>query len=94
MGDWRKGRKGLTKRERGIPYGYFKEIIPKLGFKVVKESPHFTMTSFLVRKTNKLLPKPLYEYKSYLIADKYFSKLMKWNYCYHPKNMREANCAG
>jgi SAM-dependent methyltransferase len=84
MGDWREARSGLTKRERGIPYGYFKRMIADLGFKVIRESPHFTMTSFLVRKTGKLLQKSIYEYKAYLLIDKYLSRLFRWNITYHP----------
>jgi len=38
MGDWRKPRKNLTKRERGIPLPIFEEIIHKTGFKVVKKT--------------------------------------------------------
>jgi len=34
MGDWRKPRTGLTKRERGIPIKIFEQIIEKSGFTV------------------------------------------------------------
>jgi SAM-dependent methyltransferase len=38
MGDWRKPRRGLTKRERGIPLKIFREIILKSGFRIERES--------------------------------------------------------
>jgi len=34
MGDWRRPRRGLTKRERGIPLEIFHEIIAKTGFRI------------------------------------------------------------
>lgn len=83
MGDWREVRTGLTKRERGIPFSYFKKIIPELGLKVIKVNYFFTLTSFLVRNTSKILRKPIYEYPLYLLADKYISKLLSWNIRYH-----------
>jgi len=41
MGDWRKTRKGLTKRERGIPLKIMKEIFQKTGFEIEKFSHCF-----------------------------------------------------
>ena len=37
MGDWRKPRVGLTKRERGIPLRLLREMIVNAGFKIVRE---------------------------------------------------------
>lgn len=50
MGDWRHPRRGLTKRERGIPLKIFREIISKSGFVTVKETPcMFSLMSRLSR---------------------------------------------
>ena len=38
MGDWRQPRRGLTKRERGIPLAIFRRIIANAGFTVLKET--------------------------------------------------------
>jgi SAM-dependent methyltransferase len=38
MGDWRKPRRGLTKRERGIPARALNEIIRKAGFTIRRRS--------------------------------------------------------
>ena len=48
MGDWRAPRRGLTKRERGIPLPIFRKIISAAGFTVEKETPcMFSLTSRL-----------------------------------------------
>ena len=39
MGDWRKPRRGLTKRERGIPLKIFRGIVLGAGFSITKEVP-------------------------------------------------------
>jgi SAM-dependent methyltransferase len=41
MGDWRKPRRGLTKRERGIPLALFREMIHSVGFEIVREAKCF-----------------------------------------------------
>jgi SAM-dependent methyltransferase len=38
MGDWSRPRRGLTKRERGIPFPLFREIIRDAGFEVEREA--------------------------------------------------------
>ncbi|MCL5068546.1 MAG: methyltransferase domain-containing protein [Thaumarchaeota archaeon] len=48
MGDWRKPRAGLTKRERGIPERILEEIILGSGLTIVKQSKcMFSLTSRL-----------------------------------------------
>ncbi|MBU3924009.1 MAG: class I SAM-dependent methyltransferase [Nanoarchaeota archaeon] len=37
MGDWRKHRRGITKHERGIPIGLFREMVSGAGLKVIQE---------------------------------------------------------
>lgn len=39
MGDWRKPRKGLTARERGIPVHIMEEAIAKAGLKILARTP-------------------------------------------------------
>jgi SAM-dependent methyltransferase len=46
MGDWRRPRRGLTKRERGIPLQIFRNIVQSAGFEVVRETQcMFSLTS-------------------------------------------------
>ena len=48
MGDWRRPRPGLTKRERGIPLEIFRHIVGDARFEVVRETRcMFSLTSFL-----------------------------------------------
>lgn len=80
MGDWTKPRKGLTKRERGIPFNILKEIVRNTGFKVKKES----LCVFPVLA--KLAPKiGVTAYNNYTITltDKILSKIFSWNIKYH-----------
>jgi len=37
LGDWRTVRRGLTKRERGIPLALFRDIIARAGLEIVSE---------------------------------------------------------
>ena len=83
MGDWRTARPGLTRHERGIPITHFRTLIQTLKFNLIKETLCFTMMPFLVRNTEKLLPKPLYAYRSYLWLDKVLSSLTTANLHYH-----------
>jgi SAM-dependent methyltransferase len=83
MGDWNFPRKGLTKRERGIPLKLFNEMISKIGFKVKSSSYCFALSSFLHRKIGHLLKKPIYAYLSYVYFDKIVSTLFAWNLRYH-----------
>lgn len=38
MGDWRRPRRGLTKRERGIPLAIFRHVVAEAGFDIQKET--------------------------------------------------------
>ncbi len=39
MGDWRQPRRGLTKRERGLPLQIFRRIVCETGFEIIRETP-------------------------------------------------------
>jgi len=82
MGDWTKDRPGLTKNERGIPVEIFDRLIQQNQLIVVNKAYCFTMTSVIVRVLN--VPNIL-KRKSYILFDKYLSKLFKWNVTYHPQ---------
>lgn len=84
MGDWTKPRKGLTKRERGIPRRLLKEAVSKAGFTIVRES----LCNFapLAKLSNAFGTHP---YNSELITqiDGMFSSLFGFNDRYHRKNL-------
>ncbi len=47
MGDWRQPRKGLTRRERGIPPQVLKDILHRAGFRIV--SAHYCFSPVAMR---------------------------------------------
>jgi SAM-dependent methyltransferase len=84
MGDWRKERKGLTKRERGIPLNIFRKIISDSGFEVISEKKCvFSLTSRL----QYFIKKPVYNSKIGLLLDRFFCMLFYWNNRYHTTNL-------
>jgi len=79
MGDWRKPRRGLTKRERGIPFEIMKNIILDCGFSIQKCSPYmFSFTS----KLNFLIKAP-FNSKIIVKLDAFLSNLFRFNQRYH-----------
>jgi hypothetical protein len=80
MGDWRKSRAALTKRERGIPAFLLDELIVKAGFRVVQRTEcMFPALAHIFLKCV-ILP-----YNSKLITrlDRIFSLLTRRNLLYH-----------
>src|SRR5712691_9854665 len=57
MGDWRLPRKGLTKRERGIPLHLLQEMITRAGFHIIRER----LCAFpLTRRLNDIRQAPVF----------------------------------
>ena len=83
MGDWRKIRQGLTKRERGIPINIFGRILPSAGFRIIHEKR--CMFSFLVR-LNYLMRRTIYSSTIALYVDDFFCFLFARANKYHPTN--------
>lgn len=83
MGDWRIARTGLTLNERGIPRKYLENIIHNLNFKIVKKHYYSCMTCFLSRLFG---GSDFFLSKTYLLIDKYLSKLFSFNIHYHETN--------
>ena len=86
MGDWTKPRKGLTKRERGIPLNILKEIVRHTGFKVKHES--LCVFPLLAKLANKI---GVAAYNNYAITltDTLLSKVFSWNIKYHRTKLHE-----
>jgi SAM-dependent methyltransferase len=89
MGDWTKARKGLTANERGIPLNKFMAIFTDLKAEIVHEGLCFCMTAFFQRSWEKISKTPIYTYKSYMLLDKYLSKLFSGNLHYHATKKME-----
>ena len=84
MGDWRKPRRGLTKRERGIPLTVFRQIIRSIGFEVVHEARcMFSLTSRL----GPFLRRPVWSDKLIAKVDALVCQLPIWSSAYHAKNV-------
>lgn len=83
MGDWTKPRVGLTMNERGIPLNTFRSIFKELNAEIIHEGLCFCMMSFFQRSFGKMLKRPIYTYKTYLVIDKWLSKLFSRNIHYH-----------
>lgn len=83
LGDWRKPRRGLTKRERGIPLKIFRQIIHSAGFEVVHEQKcMFSLTSRL----RYVFDGPVYNSRIAVLVDKVLCALPVWSDKYHPNN--------
>lgn len=84
MGDWRKPRRGLTKRERGIPLQVLREIVIQAGFQMHRESMcMFSLTSRL----NYVLRSPVYNSRFWTYVDAMLCRLPVWSNRYHPAHV-------
>jgi SAM-dependent methyltransferase len=88
MGDWTKPRKGLTANERGIPLNIFRDILARHPVKIINEGLCFTMTAFLQRIWIKFSKRPIFTFKSYVLLDKWLSKMFCLNLHYHATSKR------
>lgn len=83
MGDWRKERPYTTKNERGIPTAFFETIFKKHPIKVISKDFCMLPPDFFKRKLGKIFKGSVYNYRTYVLFDKYLSKLLKFNVKYH-----------
>ena len=77
MGDWRGERKGLTKRERGIPVNLLRKKLTGEGLKIVYEKKVVFPITRRISLNNRFL----------VMMDSLLSTMFSWNYNYHPKNI-------
>ncbi len=86
MGDWRRPRSGLTKRERGIPLEIFRSIILSSGLQIVRESNCvFSLTAHM----RVFLRSPVYNSRAVVLVDRLLCRLPLWSHRYHPTNLFE-----
>lgn len=96
MGDWRKPRTGLTKRERGLPLNVFRDIILSTGFTIVKEQ---RTDHRITRKFKNIyqgyFKKSIYNSIIAMKFDRFFSRYFHINKQYYPfKKYRGPGAAG
>lgn len=83
MGDWRKPRTGLTKRERGIPLPALRDFVKQAGFKVLRERKCvFSLTSRLKH----VVSGPVFNSLAVVALDALLSSLPIWPGVYHARN--------
>ncbi len=79
MGDWRKERRGLTLRERGIPLKIFNRIIEENNLKILSEKKVLFPSTRRIWDINDRFKRS----KSVIYFDKLLSKMFSWNNLYH-----------
>jgi SAM-dependent methyltransferase len=80
MGDWRRPRTGLTKRERGIPLRLLDQIIGNAGFTVIRRS----LYNFpLLQKVASKFGIASYNSSMLTMADAFVSQAFPWKLKYH-----------
>lgn len=83
MGDWRKPRCGLTRRERGIPLPLLRDFVEQAGFKVVRERKcMFSLTSRL----RHVVSGSVFNNAAVVALDALLSALPIWPKVYHARN--------
>ena len=83
MGDWRKPRSGLTKRERGIPLAVLRSFVEQSGFRVVSERKcMFSLTSRL----RHVVSGSVFNNTAVVALDAALSALPIWPKVYHARN--------
>jgi SAM-dependent methyltransferase len=86
MGDWRKPRRGLTKRERGIPLDILDNIVSDVGFSIKNRS----MCNYpLIPKIANKLGVAAYNNYPLTIADALLSQLFSYKIKYHRTKIYE-----
>lgn len=80
MGDWRRPRNGLTKRERGIPVQVFHEIIAKTKFRIRRQ--RFCIFPIVTRLANQVGVAP-FTSGALTALDSLVSAAFGWNDRYH-----------
>lgn len=84
MGDWRKPRLGLTKRERGIPLHTLRTIVQGAGLRIKRQSlcafPLTTRMFWMIRSG-------VYNSGIATKVDAMLSEAFAWNINYHPRNV-------
>lgn len=76
MGDWRKPRRGLTKRERGIPLNIFRNIVTSTGLQIVRETR--CMFSLMTRLSPLLQGKSVWTFSSIVKLDRIVCSIPVW----------------
>jgi SAM-dependent methyltransferase len=84
MGDWRRPRRGLTKRERGIPLPILTRIVQLAGLEI----RHQALCGFpLTTRVFGLLRPDVFNSRVAVEFDALLSTAFAWNVTYHPRTV-------
>ena len=89
MGDWRNPRKGLTKRERGLPINIFKKIVKDNNLITIYDGYCLFR---LIPKLGDIFNIRVYNYSFLVWLDYIICYLLKWNIHYHAKTISQKFC--
>ena len=84
MGDWRRPRRGLTPRERGIPLPIFEELIQEAGLETLRARPCIFSVSSLLQGRMK---RSLFDDPMLTRIDDWLARLTLWNWTYHANSL-------
>ena len=85
MGDWRKKRRGLTSRERGIPQRLLVNILKETGFEILSAKPCMVPTTTRIARLFGI--KNAYNSRVMVVIDRISSLLLQWNMRYRRNNV-------
>lgn len=80
MGDWSQPRKGVSRRQRGIPLRLMDVIVTQTGFKVISSSLCCFPAIPIVAKSFQVLP---FNWRLPTRLDALLSMIFSWNVTYH-----------
>lgn len=83
MGDWRSPRRGLTRRERGIPLPWFRDAIARTGFVIRKATACWFPV--VTRAAQALGIRAPFNRTAIVALDAFASRAFTWNLRYHPR---------
>jgi SAM-dependent methyltransferase len=88
MGDWRLPRRGLTKRERGIPIAILRGMVRSCGFDVLRTSFWaFPVTHRLFNGLRSKRYDGIYNNPFIARVDSVLATAFAWNVTYHPRSL-------
>lgn len=81
MGDWRQARRGLTRRERGLPRDYVARTGADLGLELVRQ--RFVGFAPLVNLATRQAGAAPWNRLIFVKIDSLLSRMTEWNWSYH-----------
>lgn len=85
MGDWRRPRKGLSRRERGLPPGPFLRAVEDAGFRIRRTTLYDCPAT--IRACRLLRVRHPFDRRAVVLADKWLSAALRWNMHYRATNV-------